>query len=53
MIGYVGVHGANDAQIICMCGGFFEEFTDGYAAFAVLFEFEGGAERAAGRPLRS
>ena len=48
VIGDVGVHGANDAHIVDVFGGFGEEFADRSAAFAVLFEFEGGSIGTAG-----
>ena len=48
MIGDIGGHGADDAEVIGVLGGVMEEFADFEAAFTVAGEFEGRAEGGAG-----
>ena len=52
MIGGVGVHRTDDAEVVDVLGGFREDLTDLDAAFAVLLEPERRGQAARGFPLR-
>ena len=48
MVGYVRLHGPNDAQVIGMLGHMGEEFADRQSRFAMALEGKGGAKGGAG-----